>query len=189
MTAPVPECYTRPVDPQAYLLAAGRGRRAGGPKAWRDCEGTPLLERQLAFLSSVVPPRRIAVSVQEEWLPRCRELDARVRWVAVDPDEPALAALQDLIDALPPEGPVFVYHVDMRVWEKGLFDALSAAGPDAVPMRLGKRGHPALLSPETLREARALPRATGRLDELLRGRAREIPVPWDCALDNWNDGH
>ena len=57
-------------DFQVYLLAAGHGRRAGGPKAWQDYEGKPLLERQIEFLTKHFEPSAIAVSIQEEWKDR-----------------------------------------------------------------------------------------------------------------------
>lgn len=178
------------LDGQAYLLAAGRGRRAGGPKAWRDCGGRPLLERQLDFLKGLFPSERIAVSIQGDWLERCRALDASVRWTAVDPDAPVLASLLALARALPLERWTFMHHVDMRVWERGLFEALAVRSREAeavVPVHAGRRGHPVLLAPALKAALGGLDPALDRLDLWLRGRrVLEVSVPYPCAGDNWN---
>lgn len=176
---------------QVYLLAAGQGRRAGGPKAWRDCGGRPLLEGQLRFLEGLLDLRRVAVSIQESWLPRCRTLDARPCWVPVPPQARPLGALQLLMKAAPQRSAAFLYHVDMRVWEKKVFQALeSALGREeaAVPFHENKRGHPVLLSARLSRDLEALDPEQGRLDVFLRGRrVAEVPVPFGCIHDNWNE--
>lgn len=177
---------------QAYLLAAGRGRRAGGPKAWRDCEGRPLLERQLEFLGKVLPLESVAVSIQADWLERCRALEPRVVWAPVDPEAPALAAVLALARAQPLERWTFLYHVDMRVWEPELFRLLAAraaeGGAEAVvPVQGGRRGHPVLLSPGLRDSLLALNPGKDRLDVWLRSRSvAEFPVPQTCVHDNWN---
>ena len=45
---------------RVLLLAAGRGRRSGGPKAWRPYEGTTLLEAQLSFFRGLVGEKNIS---------------------------------------------------------------------------------------------------------------------------------
>lgn len=174
---------------QAYLLAAGRGRRAGGPKAWAVHEGQTLLERQAGFLLS--RSLEVAVSIQAEWLERCRAISRDVRWVPVDPDLPPLASLQALTKALPLSGWASLHHVDMPVWEAGLFDALeSALGEEAlVPVYEGKGGHPLLLSPALAGPLAALDPAKDRLDEWLRTRkVVRLDVPFACVRENWNAG-
>ena len=174
---------------QAYLLAAGRGRRAGGPKAWAVHEGKTLLERQVGFLLSRVPA--VAVSVQAEWLERCRSINPDVRWVPVDPDLPPLASLLELMKVLPLSGWASLHHVDMPVWEPGLFDALeSAAGEEAViPVYEGKGGHPVLLSSSLAGPLAALDPAKDRLDLWLKTRkVLPVHVPFACARANWNAG-
>jgi len=168
-----------------YLLAAGHGRRAGGPKAWLDCEGKSLLERQLDFVCGLKDARPV-VAVQKGWLARCAELGYPARWVDVDPDAAPIASLQSLLKAFPAGG--LVWHVDMRVWEPALIETMREAGGTAVPVCRGRRGHPVSLSAADAAAVLELPPATGRLDRFLRGRAREIEVPYECALDNWNDG-
>jgi CTP:molybdopterin cytidylyltransferase MocA len=168
-----------------YLLAAGRGKRAGGPKAWLERDGRPLLQRQLEFMRTI--GTRSVVSIQRGWLERCRALDAAAAFVTVNPDAPVMASLQALLRASPPQGASLIWHVDMPVWEKGLVEALSAAGGTAVPVHEGRRGHPVLIDRETASGILALPPETGRLDEFLRDRAKEVPVPYSCIHENWND--
>ncbi|MFA6028334.1 MAG: nucleotidyltransferase family protein [Elusimicrobiota bacterium] len=179
----------------ALLLAAGRGKRAGGPKAWLDCGGTTLLERQVRFLRGRFPPLAVAVSVQPLWLDRCRALDGGVHWVPVDPDLPPLAALQSLLEVLHDGRWAFLHHVDMPVWEGELFDALWARRADAerggseavVPVHGGRGGHPVLLAPAALAALRALDPLAERLDRWLHGRPTlRVDVPQACVLENWN---
>lgn len=180
---------------RAYLLAAGRGRRAGGPKAWRVREGRSLLERQIGFLTGFLPPDAVAVSVQEAWLDRCRGLHPGVRWVAADADAPPLASLQRLIADRPLDRWASLHHVDMPVWEEALFRELAGRIPEAeargaaaiVPESGGGGGHPVLLSPRCAPELAALDPARDRLDAWLRGRpVLRAPVAFPCVRENWN---
>lgn len=176
---------------QVYLLAAGQGRRAGGPKAWRPCGGAPLLQRQVSFLRSRFAPRSIAVSIQPSWDDRCKALDPEVRWVTVLPEASPLGALQALLKAVPMEVPSFLYHVDMRVWQWGVFDALQRGLEEheaAVPSHGGKRGHPVLLAASLAPAISALEPGRERLDVFLRGRrVVEVPAAFGCIHDNWNE--
>ncbi|MBI5245485.1 MAG: nucleotidyltransferase family protein [Elusimicrobia bacterium] len=177
----------------SYLLAAGQGRRAGGPKAWLAHEGLPLIERQAVFLLGFLPPERIAVSIQEGWGERCRAIHPDVRWIPVDPEAPPLAALQALLRAAPPEGWCFLHHVDMPVWERALFKELERASSRAeeavIPMVAGRGGHPVLLSPKLAAKIEALDPSKDRLDRWLRSRkALRFEVPFACAVENWNVG-
>ncbi|HAM34613.1 MAG TPA: hypothetical protein DEB40_03100 [Elusimicrobia bacterium] len=177
--------------PQVYLLAAGQGRRAGGPKAWRDCDGQPLLRRQLDFLCGFIAGERIAVSIQPDWLRRCQALDGRVQWVGVDPQAPALAAVLALARALPLDHWTYLIHVDMRVWQPevyGLLAKRALPGTEAVvPVQGGRRGHPVLLSPRLKGVLSLLDPGRDRLDSWLRARdVAVVDVPFPCIHDNWN---
>lgn len=169
------------------LLAAGRGRRAGGPKAWGPYGGKTLLEAQLGFLSTATAPENIDIAVQAEWLERCRALSPRVNWVAADPEGTALGSLQALL-AASPRSNGFVIHVDMPVFDLRVWRALEAAGGDAVPVHEGRRGHPVLLTAETLDAVACLNPATGRLDGFLRGQSvAEVAVNTDVIFANLNE--
>lgn len=179
---------------RSYLLAAGRGTRAGGPKAWLPHDGRTLLESQLAFLLTRFRPEQICVTIQEEWRARCEELNRGVNWIAADPDAPAFASLRKILDGAAREDWSFVHHVDMPVWVPELFDALAAeageADVDAVaPRYAGRRGHPVLLSPRAQAALKLVDASAGRLDRWLEGRrVRDVEVPFACVRENWNDG-
>lgn len=178
----------------SYLLAAGNGTRAGGPKIWRGHEGRSLLERQIEFLLKLFVPENIAVSVQEPWIPKCRGFFPEIRWVAVDPSASPLSSLHSLLKAHPPETAAFLHHIDMPVWERGLFEALSTALPETagkralIPVHQGRRGHPVLINALATLEILALDPKTDRLDRWLRNQpAGEVEVPFSCIHENWNE--
>lgn len=172
---------------RVLLLAAGRGRRAGGPKAWRPYHGHALLEAHLDFFRALLGPEALSVAIVEEWRARCEALAPKTRWVAADPDAEPLDSLQKLI-AASPAARSFVLHVDMPVFEGAVYEALlRAAGDAVVPVFGGRRGHPVLLSPAALADIARLDPASDRLDVFLRGRgAVEVPVASDAVLRNLN---
>lgn len=172
---------------QVFLLAAGHGRRAGGPKAWIQTGGKAALERHLEFLDGFLP--ELTVSVQEDWLPRCRRLSELVRWVATDPDRPPLASLQALLSARRSDAPGFVYHVDMPVFDRSVWTALlkgCGEADAAVPVVEGRRGHPVLLAARLYAGVLQLDPERDGLDRFLRTR-QVAQVPVDCAAVLKND--
>ncbi len=177
---------------QVYLLAAGRGQRAGGPKAWQECQGEPLLKKQIDFLRRRYDPQRIAVSIQADWVSQCRRLCEGANWVPADPDAPPLDSLIRLLKASRMIKWSFIYHVDQPVWETELFETLLRKTPGAeadafVPTYGGRRGHPALLSHGLGPDLLALDPQKDRLDAFLRTRrVIEVPVDFACAVENWN---
>lgn len=180
-----------------YLLAAGQGKRAGGAKAWQEEDGKPLLARQLEFLLKRFPPGSVAVSIQKDWLERCRALAPKAVWVPSDPEAPAFASLKALMAALPLSKWAFLYHVDMPVWDEELFYLLASFVPKpgaepyeaVVPTHAGRGGHPVLLAPSLAADLRALDPITGRLDAFLKTRrVHRVDVPQPCVLENWNSG-
>lgn len=175
---------------RAYLLAAGRGKRAGGPKAWILSDGKSLLERQVSFLSRLFKPNEVAITIQSDWLERCRSIDPRIVWTPVDPDAPILASLQALLKASPPKSWFSFHHVDMPVWSEALFQTLFArtsAAEAVVPVFEERGGHPVLLSPELAGPLGKLDPAKDRLDQWLRTRkVVRTPVPFRCVLENRN---
>lgn len=181
----------------AFLLAAGRGRRAGGPKAWLDWEGRSLLKRQVEFLTGRYGSGRVAVTVQEGWLDRCVRIDAGVRWVGEDPDRSSLHALQTLIRESGFSGWVSLHHVDMPVWDGELFDLLEASAAEAsrrgkravVAVHRGRGGHPVFLFSGAFEELAALDPDSGRLDHWLRIEgAQRADVNYGAVLENLNEG-
>lgn len=173
---------------QVFLLAAGHGSRAGGPKAWRDQEGRPALAHHVGFLDGIFD--QITVAVQKAWLPRCRELSEIVRWVAADPDRPPLASLQAALAVRRVEDPGFVYHVDMPVFERRVWEDLLAGleGHDAaLPTHDGRKGHPVLLAPRLFPWIQELDPERDGLDRFLRTRKiAQVPVDSPAILRNDN---
>ncbi len=169
------------------LLAAGRGARAGGPKAWGPYAGKTMLEAQLGFLATVSAPENIFIAIQKDWLERCRALSPRVNWIAADPEGTPLSSLQTLLAAAP-FARSFVLHVDMPVFDLHVWQALAAAAGDVVPAHEGRRGHPVLLTAATLAEVARLDPKTGRLDIFLRAHpTTEVPVATDVIFANLNE--
>ena len=173
---------------RVLLLAAGRGRRAGGPKAWRPYEGTTLLEAQLSFFRGLVGDQNISIAIQKEWRERCSLLSPGATWVSADPDAHPLGSLQKLISASP-SARSFVLHVDMPVFLRDVYEELWKTGADAVARTCGgRRGHPVLLKPKALLEISRLDPAQDRLDVRLRGRrVVEVPVSTGAIHLNLNE--
>ena len=173
---------------RVLLLAAGRGRRAGGPKAWRDFAGKPLLQEHLEFFGRRLGAESVSASIQARWEERCRALSPSTTWVAADPDAAPLNSLQKLI-AASPEARSFILHVDMPVFDFGVYEELWAADGDAVvPVFDGRRGHPVLLSARALAQVSALDARKDRLDVWLRGHgALDVPVSTDLIFRNHNE--
>lgn len=178
---------------RALLLAAGRGKRAGGPKAWLPHDGRTLLETQVSFLLTRFRPEEVFVSIQADWMERCRGIASGVRWIPADPDAPAFASLRLLLEAGSGYRDwAYAYHVDMPVWEPALFDALASAAADTdaeavVPVFESRGGHPVLLSPSAQKALLSLDPSQGRLDSWLAGRkVARVVVELPCALENWN---
>lgn len=189
------------MDCNTYILAAGHGRRAGGPKAWQMHEGKTLLERHVDFLLGRVPAERIAISIQREWLQRCHGLHANIHWVPVSPTASPLASLQLLTQQLPLASWIFLYHVDMPLWVDDVFTQLQAAIPSSsgvspatppeaiVPTHGGRGGHPVLLSPRLAPVLQELDPHEDRLDYWLRHRQTlRYALTNSVILENWNEG-
>lgn len=173
---------------RVLLLAAGRGRRAGGPKAWRRHDDTTLLEAHLRFFDGLLDSGALSITIQDEWRPRCAALSPQTLWVTADPDASPLSSLQKLI-AASPAARSFILHVDMPIFEREVYEALMKMPGDAVvPIFAGRRGHPVLLAPGVLAEVARLDAAKDRLDVFLRGRAVvEVPVATAAIHRNLNE--
>lgn len=174
---------------RVLLLAAGRGRRAGGPKAWRPYEGKTFLEAHLDFFGGLVGLGALSVSIQEDWLLRCSALSKEVCWVGADPEASPLSSLQRLI-AASEKIRSFVLHVDMPIFDRSVYeDLLKTSGEAVIPVFGGKRGHPVLISSSLLVEIARLDPEKDRLDLFLRGReVVEVPVSTGIIHRNNNEG-
>lgn len=173
---------------RVLLLAAGRGRRAGGPKAWKEFHGRPMLESHLEFFGKLAGLKSLSVAIQKEWREKCEGLSREVTWVEADPDASPLDTLQRLIKASP-SAKSFVLHVDMPVFERSIYETLLNGDHEVtVPVYNGRRGHPVLLAPSALADISRLEPKTERLDAWMRRRhVSEMPVSTDVIHRNLNE--
>jgi molybdenum cofactor cytidylyltransferase len=170
---------------RVLLLAAGRGSRAGGPKAWKPFGEKTMLEAHLEFFGRLVGPESLSVAIQPEWRGRCFKLSRRTAWVDADPEGQAMDSLRSLIAGSPPARS-FILHVDMPIFDPKIYAALWDESADAVaPTFGGRRGHPVLLSAALLQELARPNPACDRLDAFLRARA-VLEVAADSALIHRN---
>lgn len=180
------------------VLAAGRGRRAGGPKALHKV-GTELwADTQARRLARTGLPHRWVVSETV-----ARGLLTHDVHVMIPSDETApmfasiVAGVESIVaDGITPRG-VFILPVDVPAPEPEMFRRLSVAldeTPDcaaAVPLHGGMRGHPVYLSWRLVQE-RLLGRAVSSEDRLdhvidaLRPPAIEVAVDDPSVLVNLN---
>ena len=189
-----------PVD--AVLLAGGRGRRAGGPKAFKRVDGELAWRRQARLLlqagaervAVVIHPDRPADDLAEP-------VPDTVLVVASTPQAEMFASLQAGLRALRQSddhgAATLILPVDCPLAGLPVTDALLAAlgdgksSPPAVirPVFEGRRGHPIVLS-AALCEDLAAGSSNRRLDHIIRALAaqsvRDVAVEDPAILANHN---
>jgi len=169
------------------VLAAGQGRRMGGPKALMTVGGQAwwrVQDKRLSELPRVwVASRDVANQMR----------DCPVPILAGDPDAPMFDSIRVGLDCMkdPEVGGVFILPVDVPAPPLKTFQMLAAAAGNgaAIPTYEGRRGHPAALSrPWIERVLMPAIDAGGeqRLDHLLGADAVEIPVPDHDVAVNLN---
>lgn len=175
----------------AIILAAGRGRRMGGPKAIMTVGGLPWWRVQETRLAAAGVPRLWVVSADVERVMRAGPTEAPPL-VQANPDAPMFESVRSGISALKvvSDG-VFILPVDVPAPARTTWRLVAAHAHEgvAVPTYLGVRGHPAALSPAWCR--RVLDRALAsdavyRLDHLIAGDTREVPVDDPAVTVNLN---
>jgi molybdenum cofactor cytidylyltransferase len=194
------------MEGEVIVLAAGRGERAGRPKALIAVQGAPWLERQLERLAECGLARAIVVLGHD--LPAHV---AAMPWV-----ERALVAPLPLVglrvevvwNGAPERGPfsslacglarasgdaTFVLPVDVPCPGRAVWQALDAAATlAAVPDRDGRGGHPVRVSRAFASRLLAVPfdSPVARLDAQLRmlaaGELTRVPVDDVRAFTNLN---
>lgn len=151
----------------AVLLAAGAGSRLGIPKALLELRGRWMLPSLVSALRSG-GAEEVAVVIREEERAtlRARGLEALARLVVnPQPERGRASSLRYGLAALPPDCAVLIHPCDVPLLSAGAVAALVqawAADPrrDALAARPitpgGRGGHPLLLGPRRVAEARAL---------------------------------
>jgi len=152
----------------ALLLAAGRGRRLGGPKALLDLGGMTALERCLrALRAGGADELRVVLghSAREARAALSAEVAAGVEFVInPDPDRGQTSSLHAGLAAGPGSGECFALHtVDHPLLHARDLSALLSAFAQrgrkqqiVVPIVGGRRGHPALFQSQLAAEFAAL---------------------------------
>ncbi|MBP7125198.1 nucleotidyltransferase family protein [Myxococcota bacterium] len=183
------------------ILAAGEGRRAGGPKAFRTF-ADPVSGLPESFLSRVASvalaggawPVVAVVRPPDRFRAEAVAPPGLALVVNPDPSRGMLSSLGCGVDAIPPEAPgLLVFPVDHPEVLPGTVAALIEAlrhdeGHPWRPCREGRCGHPVALP---LAVARELPREDlpGGLAAWVRSRGlkwRDLPVPDPGILRNRN---
>lgn len=176
------------------VLAAGRGRRMGGPKALMTVDGEPWWRVQARRLRDagctpiwvVSPEVRAAIAGAPDG-PRAL--------VEANPDAPMFDSLRAGVGHLGPRTPerLFVLPVDVPAPGRATWDTLATARSDgvAVPVHAGRRGHPICLAQawvdRVLRPAFAAPPGPSvRLDGLAAPARTEVPVSDPAVVANLN---
>jgi CTP:molybdopterin cytidylyltransferase MocA len=182
-------------DQVAIVLAAGRGRRMGTPKALMQVASRPWWQWQAERLREAGVPDLWVVSPEAR---RAISGGGRepIRMVEGDPEAPQfesfLAGVRELRASAegPPEG-VFVLPVDVPAPGKRVWQTVCEAGRVAVPMAEGVHGHPLFLAwdwlEEVLRDRPDHARASQlRLDALIAPVATYVEVHDPSVAVNLN---
>jgi CTP:molybdopterin cytidylyltransferase MocA len=172
------------------ILAAGAGRRMGGPKALVAWRGRSLLAHALANSARPAVALRIAVLGCEAG--RARQAaaaadQAAVRFV-VNPrwEDGMLSSVICGLDAAESAAAdaVLLYPVDHPAIEPETIDAVCAAlaaGADlVVPVHAGRRGHPGGFGRARFAELRAAPPEVGARAVLRTGPVVEVAAAAGC---------
>lgn len=164
------------------VLAAGGSTRMGRPKGLLELGGEPLLLHHLRVLGAACASVRVVLGRHHaELLPVLDDLAEVVDnpdWAETGPRESLALALEHP-EPLPDRARVLVTPVDVPPAPAEVVAALLAAGPLAVPVFRGQRGHPVVVQVGAARLG--LRHAT--LREIL-ACAVEVPVDWpDLAVD------
>lgn len=178
--------------PHILVLAAGRGRRMGGPKALMPVGGRPWHHWQSERLARLDFPATWVVSpaVARAMLAEPPPTGAPPL-VTADPDAPMFASVHAGLQSLastPPRG-VFILPVDVPAPLSLDWHALAALDPVAAPRHLARRGHPLWLA-WPWAAARGLTAATcpadARLDELIRADVQTLDTTDPDTVVNLN---
>jgi CTP:molybdopterin cytidylyltransferase MocA len=175
------------------VLAAGRGTRAGGPKALHRVGDQLWWQLQARRLSHTQIPARWVVS--DVVARAIHQHNSQIHTVRADDSAPMFASILAGVQNIKDEARgVFILPVDVPAPHPDTFrrlaEALSASSTHnaAVPSHDGKHGHPIYLPWRFVRE-RLLGRAHSpddRLDRMIEASRLEVPVDDPCVLLNLN---
>lgn len=169
------------------VLAAGQGRRMGGPKALIAAGGRPWWRVQEERLAATGLPRIWVVSAPVA----LAMAGSGAPIVGGDPKAPMFESVRAGVSAAGEGSGVFVLPVDVPAPGPGVFEALAAAAKSgvAIPEHNGVRGHPVGLSAAWI--ARCFHPALGgtgelRLDRLIGSAGTVVAVDDPAVVANIN---
>lgn len=179
------------------VLAAGRGRRMGGPKALMQVAGRVWWrnqERRIGAAARALGGLKSCWVASPDVMAAWAGVADRPAWVvAGEPDAPMFVSVAAGVRAVAagqsPVAGVFVLPVDVPAAADGaVWRGLASVGSVARPVHGGKHGHPLYLPwPWVERELRPrLNELGGRLDELISSVVSDVAVSDECVVWNLN---
>lgn len=182
----------------ACVLAAGRSRRMGSPKAWLDAGGQPFVVRLLASLRSAGVTRCLVIaSVDDAAMQAVCDADGAELLVNPDPDRgmlssihiglrvlrageaaaPAVAAAPDALFVAPVDCP----RVQPQTLALLMAQFAATHAPIVVPIHGGRRGHPTLFAAQLFDELLQAPLDVGARAVVRAHAADRLEVHVDDA--------
>jgi CTP:molybdopterin cytidylyltransferase MocA len=174
----------------AIVLAAGQGKRMGGPKALMGVGGRPWWLVQQERLAEAGAPALWVVS-NTVFREMVNSEEPPARGLVADSAAPMFESIRRGVEAARPHASrgVFILPVDVPAPPAMTWEALAAAAGDrvAVPTFGGEHGHPVALSAAWLARSFPLaPDAEDRLDHLIEGHVSYLAVDDPTVVVNLN---
>jgi CTP:molybdopterin cytidylyltransferase MocA len=155
------------------VLAAGEGRRFGGPKQLAEVDGRPLVEHAVRALRAQLDRVVVVLGARAGEIAAGADLHGAEMVVCADWDEGMSASLRCGLAALGPVDEVAVTLADQPfITSAAIARVLATPGPAARAVYGGAPGHPVVLRRELLARAGELRGDAGFRD--LLGGAQEV---------------
>jgi molybdenum cofactor cytidylyltransferase len=164
------------------VLAAGEGRRFGGPKQLALVDGRPLVEHAVEAVTAVLDRVVVVLGARAEEVRRGADLHGSEVVVCPDWAEGMGASVRCGLAALTGAERVLVAVADQPGLTPAAVRAVLATGGSARAVYDGRPGHPVVLGPDLLARAGELRGDTGFRD-LLSG----VPAVECGHLGDWWD--
>lgn len=162
------------------LLAAGRSRRMGQPKALLHLAGPRIIDRLIATYTEALLGQLLVVASGETHHALVADAHPNVELIEGDPDAPMIDSLARALEAMGPGiKAVITQPIDAPFTTLEMLTALAAGGESAprILCHQGKPGHPVLLPRRLFDEIEARP----------EGGLRALLAEQDVQLVEWDD--
>ena len=164
------------------VLAAGEGRRFGGPKQLALVGGRPLVEHAVAAVAEVLDRVVVVLGARADEVRRGADLTGAEVVVCADWAEGLGASVRCGVAALAGADRVLVAVADQPGLTPAAVRAVLARPGSARAVYDGRPGHPVVLGPELLARARDL-----RGDVGFRDLLSSVPAVECGQLGDWRD--